>query len=118
MTEVTDWPRPDWTPVPRPGVTGVEMRLLDHTEGDQLLVQLRFAAHATIDEHDAPHDIDVYCLEGSGFASVAGEPAPIEAGQRVRWPSGTMHRLWTEASTMVTLMHEHIGPAADRPATS
>lgn len=109
MTDVTDWPRPNWTPIPRPGVSGVETRLLCHAEGQELLAQIRFEAHATIDEHDAPHPIDVYCLEGGGFTSVDGVEAPLAAGQHVRWPANTMHRLWTDTGTMVTLMHEHVG---------
>ncbi len=117
MTEVADWPRAECTPIPRSGVTGVETRLLHYTEGEELLAQLRFEVNATIDEHDAPYPIDVYCLEGRGFTSVAGEPAPIEAGQHVRWPAGATHRLWTEGDTMVTLMHEHIAQPT-QPATT
>ena len=117
MTDVTAWPRPEWTPVPRPGVEGVESRLLHHTEGQQLLAQLRFAPHATIDEHDAPHPIDVYCLEGSGFTSVAGQTAALRAGQHVRWPPGQMHRLWTDGDTMLTLMHEHLAEARRPPSS-
>lgn len=118
MTDVSPWPGAGWTPVPRPGVAGVHSRLLDHTDGQQLLAQLRFDVNASIDEHDAPHPIDVYCLEGRGSASVDGEPVRIEAGERVRWPAGVMHRLWTEDSTMVTLMHEHLAQDADRSSTS
>ncbi len=108
MTEVDDWPRPEWTAVPRAGAEGVQTRVLRYEEGEELLAQLRFEVNATIDEHDAQHPLDVYCLEGAGFTSVAGEPAPIEAGQHVRWPAGVMHRLWTEDSTMTTLMVEHL----------
>jgi quercetin dioxygenase-like cupin family protein len=66
---------------------------------------LRFAPDATIHEH--PDDLQVHeviCLEGSGFTSVGGETAPIRAGQRVTWPRGVPHRLWTEADEMTTLM--------------
>ena len=115
MTEVHDWPRPDWTPVPRPGATGVAVRLLHHREGAELLAQLRFEPNATIDEHDAPRPIDVYCLEGSGFTSVDGQPAPIHAGQHAHWPANRLHRLWTDSDTMTTLMHEHIAEAAPPP---
>jgi hypothetical protein len=38
---------------------------------------------------------------------VAGETAPLEEGQQARWPKGIPHRLWTEDSTMTTLMVEH-----------
>jgi len=118
MTELTYWPRAEWSPIPRPGVKGVDGRLLHHAEGDELLAQLRFEAHATIDEHDALHPIDVYCLEGSGFTSVAGQAAPLRSGQRAHWPAGVLHRLWTDGDTMVTLMHEHLGQGAATPPTS
>lgn len=47
------------------------------------------------------------CLEGAGYTSVGGLAAPLQAGQRVRWPGGLPHRLWTAESTMLTLMVEH-----------
>jgi quercetin dioxygenase-like cupin family protein len=49
------------------------------------------------------------CLEGQGFTSVAGETATLEEGQQARWPKDVPHRLWTEGSTMRTLMVEHFG---------
>ena len=33
----------------------------------------------------------------------------LEEGQQARWPKGVPHRLWTEVSTMRTLMVEHFG---------
>lgn len=75
-------------------------------EDGLLLAILRFAEHGTIHEHPGPVDTLVACLEGRGFTSVAGETSPIEAGQIVRWPKGVPHRLWTEDSTMMTLMVE------------
>ncbi len=101
--------RPEWTPVPRPGCRGVEVRVIQH-EPEVLLAQLRFAADATIDEHAAEWDIDVACLEGRGFVSVAGEAYPLEAGQRIVWPAGVPHRLWTEGEPMTTLMLEYLPP--------
>jgi quercetin dioxygenase-like cupin family protein len=71
---------------------------------------LRFAPGGTIHEHPADIDIDVVCLEGSGFTSVDGEAAPLAAGQKVRWPAGHPHRLWTEDSPLTTLMVEHANP--------
>jgi quercetin dioxygenase-like cupin family protein len=65
---------------------------------------------STTDEHDAPHEIEVLCLEGNGFVSLEGNAAPIGAGEAVRWPAGHPHRLWTEGSTMVTLMVERPRP--------
>jgi quercetin dioxygenase-like cupin family protein len=75
-----------------------------------MLALLRFAEHGTIHEHPGPTDTLVACLEGGGFTSVGGETSPFEAGQTVRWPAGVPHRLWTEDSTMLTLMVERPAP--------
>lgn len=99
--------RPDWTPLPQAGCVHVDFKALirrDHVA----LAMLRFGRHATIHEHPADFDVDVICLEGSGFTSVGGEQAPIHAGQRAHWPAGQPHRLWTADTEMVTLMVEHI----------
>ncbi len=64
---------------------------------------------ATIDEHTAPHDIDVLCIAGSGFTSVGEEELSIKSGENIRWPKGLPHRLWTEDSTMETIMVERYG---------
>jgi quercetin dioxygenase-like cupin family protein len=78
-------------------------------EDGLLLALLRFAEDATIHEHSGPNDTLVACLEGHGLTSVARETSPIEAGQIARWPKGVPHGLWTEKSTMVTLMVERDG---------
>ena len=104
--EILPIKRPTWTPLPYEGCVGVYVKSL--LTLDQLgIAMLKFEPNATIHEHDAPFDIDVICLEGSGFTSVDGEQALIKAGERVRWPAGKMHRLWTEAGELVTLMVEH-----------
>jgi quercetin dioxygenase-like cupin family protein len=72
-----------------------------------LVALLRFASQSTIDEHAAPHAVDVICLEGAGLFSVDGEAAPLQAGECVQWPPTRPHRLWTEESSMMTLMIEH-----------
>ena len=46
------------------------------------------APGGTIHEHSADIDIDLICLEGSGFTSLDGTPAEIRAGESVRWPAG------------------------------
>jgi quercetin dioxygenase-like cupin family protein len=99
-------PRPEWAPLPRPGCRGVEFKVLLHQPG-LALAMLRFGAYSTIDEHPADFPVDVICLEGEGSLSVDGEPTAIHAGESVRWPPAQPHRLWTEASTMTTLMVEH-----------
>jgi quercetin dioxygenase-like cupin family protein len=104
--EILPVKRPDWTPLPYEGCEGVyakSLLSLDHLG----IAMLKFEPNATIHKHDAPFDIDVICLEGAGFTSVDGEQAPIQAGERVRWPVGKMHRLWTKDGKMVTLMVEH-----------
>jgi quercetin dioxygenase-like cupin family protein len=103
--KVVPVPRPEWSPLPYEGCTGVEGKVLLREE-DFFLAMLRFAPEGTIHEHPGPNDTLVVCIEGEGFTSVAGETAPIRAGERVRWPKDVPHRLWTEGSRMVTLMHE------------
>jgi quercetin dioxygenase-like cupin family protein len=103
--------RPAWTPLPYEGCHGVLARGLLRLEHLGLAL-LRFEPRATIHEHPAPMEIDVICLEGAGFTSVGGEAAAIRAGERVRWPAGLAHRLWTEESAMMTLMVEHVGQPA------
>jgi quercetin dioxygenase-like cupin family protein len=83
---------------------------------DVMIAMLRFSPHGTIHEHDAPIDIDVVCLEGSGFVSIDGTAAPLRAGETIRWPAGCQHRLWTEVEPMTTLMVEHI-PVQRSPAS-
>ena len=74
------------------------------------VVQLRFALDATIDEHAAAWEIDVVCLEGEGTTVIDGVAERIRAGETIRWPAGKLHRLFTEGSTMVSLMVEHLAP--------
>jgi quercetin dioxygenase-like cupin family protein len=109
--EIREFKRPDWEPLPFEGVNNVEGRVLlfDETVG---LALLRFGEHGNIHPHAGPNDTVVSCLEGRGFTSVAGETAPIESGQLVLWPAGVEHGLWTEDSTMTTLMCER--PAAGK----
>ena len=71
-----------------------------------VIAQLRFVPDATIDEHSAPIEIDVLCLDGEGFVSVDGKASPLHAGERVVWPANVNHRLWTGPSSMETLMVE------------
>jgi len=103
-----DQPRPDWAPLPRPGCENVLFRVLLGTDG-LFVANLRFAAHATIDEHSAPWDVDVICLSGSGFTSVGAETYALHEGQTARWPKDRAHRLWTESTEMETLMIERHG---------
>lgn len=106
--EITPLKQPVWTPLPYEGCCNAAYKSL--LQGEQVaLAMLRFNHNATIHEHPADFDIDVICLEGSGFTSVGGEQAAIHAGQRVHWPAGQPHRLWTTNNEMITLMVEHQG---------
>ena len=96
-----------WQPLPRADCINVDVRRLLRRDGLGL-AQLRFGRNATIDEHDAPFEIDVICLAGAGYVSVAGEMSRLLAGERGRWPAGKLHQLWTEGEDeMMTLMVEH-----------
>lgn len=75
-------------------------------EGDLFVAMLRFEPGGTIHEHPGPNDTIVICLDGRGLTSVAGEVAPLRAGEEVRWPRDVPHRLWTEDEAMTTLMVE------------
>jgi quercetin dioxygenase-like cupin family protein len=103
--EIEPFRRPDWEPLPYDGCVDVEGRVLffDDRVG---LALLRFGEHGKIHEHAGENETIVSCLEGSGFTSVGGEVAPIASGQRVHWPRGVVHGLWTDGSTMTTLMCE------------
>jgi len=103
--EIRPFPRAEWSAIPAEGATGVESRALLQAD-DLFVAQLRFTEHATIPEHPSPNVIVALCLEGEGFTSVGGETATIRAGQEAHWPPNIPHRLWTEGSTMVTLMIE------------
>lgn len=104
--DVRPFPRLGWDPLPGDGVIGVVGRVLVR-EDDFFVAQPRFSEHATIHPHPGDRDAIVVCIEGEGFASVADETVPLREGQQVRWPRGVEHGLWTEGSTMTTLMIEH-----------
>ncbi len=78
----------------------------DPRRPDLLVAELRFSEHARIEPHPGERDAIVVCIGGEGFTSVGEETVPLREGQQVRWPQGVVHGLWTEASTMTTLMVE------------
>jgi quercetin dioxygenase-like cupin family protein len=102
---IEQMPRPSWQPLPRPGTSGVSFRVLLKRAGIAV-ANLRFEPHATIDEHSAPFEVDVLCIAGEGFVSVGGKTSKFRSGERVVWPAGVAHRLWTEDAPMETLMVE------------
>ena len=109
MLSVQPFVKPEWSTLGAPGAKDVEVRVLWHDDG-LLLAQLRFDEHANIHEHAGANDAYVSCLEGAGFTKVGDEVEPIEAGQRVFWPKGVVHGLWTDGAPMVTLMCERYEP--------
>jgi quercetin dioxygenase-like cupin family protein len=98
-------PRQGWDPLPHEGCMGVVGRVLVR-EDDFFVAELRFSEHATIHEHPGDNDTIVVCVAGEGFTSVGTEISPLREGQQARWPRGIPHRLWTDGSTMTTLMVE------------
>jgi hypothetical protein len=106
--EIRPIPRTGWDPLPGEGVVGVTGRVLVREEGF-FVAELRFAEHAAIAPHPGERDTVVVCIAGEGFTSVADESAPIREGQQVRWPADVTNGLWTEGSTMTTLMIERLG---------
>ena len=102
--EIRPFARPEWSRSPSRAAWAWKASC-SYAEGF-FIAMLRFPEHATIHEHPGEVDTFVACIDGSGFTSVGGETAPIAAGQQVRWPAGVPHRLWTEATTMTTLMIE------------
>jgi quercetin dioxygenase-like cupin family protein len=94
---------PEWTPPPMEGFVNIEGKVfLD--EPDVGVAMLRFGRNASFPEHEGDTDNWVVCVEGHGFTRVGGEVAAIHAGQKVFWPKGVPHQLFTEDSEMTTLM--------------
>jgi quercetin dioxygenase-like cupin family protein len=100
--------RDGWTPLPFEGCRNVGVKMLMKLD-NLALSMLRFDADGTIHEHPADIEIDVICLEGEGMVSFGNEQSPFRADQRIHWPPGIPHRLWTDKTQMVTLMVEHYG---------
>jgi quercetin dioxygenase-like cupin family protein len=89
----------------RNGTAGVTGRVVLN-RAEIVIANRKFAANAAIDEHSAPFEIDVICLDREGFVSVGGESSAFRAGERVVWPAGVDRRLWTQGVA---------GPRAVRP---
>jgi quercetin dioxygenase-like cupin family protein len=104
--DIAPVPRPDWSALP--SSVGVEGRVLVR-EADFFIAVLRFPPNATIEEHPGPNDTLVVCLEGEGLTSVGNATAALREGERAFWPANVPHRLWTEGTTMKTLMVERPG---------
>jgi len=96
-------PRPGWDPLP--DSNGIVGRVLGEAQLRDTEVG-RPDEHAAIQEHPGENDAVVICLAGEGFTSVGGQTARLCEDEWVLWPKGTTHGLWTEGSTMTTLMIE------------
>lgn len=107
--------KPNWQPLKQESCIRVRYQPL-LTEDHQTLVMLYFSQNATIHEHPADFDIQVICLEGAGFTSVGKEQSPIFAGDKVCWPAGKPHRLWTTDTEMITLMVEQTATTKPKSA--
>jgi len=107
--DVRPFKRPDWEPVPMAGFVNVEGKVIVGDD-DLVLALLRFGEHGAINPHAGPNNTLVSCIEGHGFTSVDAVTAELHAGQTVYWPAGVHHGLWTEESTMTTLMYEPFRP--------
>jgi quercetin dioxygenase-like cupin family protein len=98
--------RPTWSALPVEGAVGIDLKVV--LEPPPLLIaMLRFSRGAGFPGHAAPFDVDVVCLDGAGFVLVGENSYPFHSGETIRWPANAMHRLWTEADEMTTLMIEH-----------
>jgi quercetin dioxygenase-like cupin family protein len=106
--DVAKVPRSEWSPLPYEGCIGVEGKVLVR-EDDFLVAMLRFPPHATIHEHPGTNDTLVVCIQGEGLTSVGGETVPLRDSERAFWPANVPHRLWTDDTTMTTLMIERSG---------
>jgi quercetin dioxygenase-like cupin family protein len=95
----------DWTPVA--GSAGVDARVLLVRDGF-LVALLRLAPASTVDERAAGHEVDVVCLEGEGYISVEDRISALAAGQRMTWPAGRVHRLWTGDHGMIVLLVDRL----------
>jgi quercetin dioxygenase-like cupin family protein len=104
--DIRPFPRLGWDPLPGEGVVDVTGRVLVR-EDTFFVAQLRFGEHATVHPHEGERNTIVVCIEGEGFTSVGDESSPLREGEQVRWPKGVIHGLWTDGSTMSTLMIEH-----------
>jgi len=106
--DIAKVPRSEWSPLPFDGCVGVEGKVLVR-EDDFFIAMLRFPPHASVHEHPGVHDTLVVCIQGEGFTSVGDETAEIHESERAFWPANVPHRLWTEDTTMTTLMVERPG---------
>lgn len=110
---ITRVKHPDWEPLPIEGAVNVEGRVFLDEPGIGLAMP-RFGHNASFPEHAGDTDNRVVCVEGRGFTSVGGETAEIHTGEKVFWPTGVRHQLFTKDSEMTTLMVHPVGSGLQR----
>jgi quercetin dioxygenase-like cupin family protein len=62
---------------------------------------LKFEGQGTIDEHTAPYEIHVVCLEGEGYISIEDRIWAYRPGLSLAWAAGRLHRLWPQTPERV-----------------
>jgi hypothetical protein len=94
--------------LPFHGCIGVEGKVLVRGP-DFFFSILRFAPDGTIHEHPRARTTRTSPASKvrAGRAS-ATSARPLRAGEFTVWPKGVPHRLWTEGTTMMTLMYERV----------
>lgn len=95
-----------WMPLPKGGYENVEVKMLMGLEGELRVSMMKIKPNGGMPTHQDKAEIEVICLEGSGFVSVGEDKIPFKMGDRVTWPPNTDHRLWTSDDEMITLMIE------------
>ncbi len=101
------FPKAYWHRLARDGCVGIEARvcLIDRRS---VTAMLRLGKNSRTDIHPAPYDIHVLCIDGSGFATSAGEVVEQHSGESVLWPKNEDHNIYTESSEMTAIMLEHV----------
>ena len=77
-----------------------------------LVVVHRYEPGGEMQEHAAIDPILFMVIEGSGFLRLGGpdgETARVQAGDAVLWPAHVQHRVWTEDTTLTSILF-HFGP--------
>ena len=105
--EKKSFPRPDWSPVPREGCENVDGQVL-LVDKRAVVASLKLDANGHTDLHPATYDIHVLCIEGAGFTQCGDEHTELQAGETVLWPKDIPHNLYTQDSSMTTIMIEHV----------
>ena len=105
--EKKPFPKPDWHVLPKEGCIGVEARVC-LVDNRSVVAILRLGERSHTDIHPAPYDIHVLCTEGAGFAMSGGKVTALSSGESVLWPKGEEHNIYTDSSSMTTIMVEHV----------